>query len=67
MSEVNVMFTDDEIKDAFECFDLSSNGYITQNEIRVIMESMGEYVSEEEIDEMIRMLDNQGNGEIIYQ
>lgn len=52
------MFTDDEIKDAFECFDLSSNGYITQNEIRVIMESMGEYVSEEEIDEMIRMLDN---------
>jgi calmodulin len=58
MSEGNVIFSDEEIKEAFDTFDLGTNGYITNNEIRVIMEAMGEYVTEEEIDEMVRMLDN---------
>mmetsp|Transcript_11850 Transcript_11850/g.1779 ORF Transcript_11850/g.1779 Transcript_11850/m.1779 type:complete len:100 (+) Transcript_11850:561-860(+) len=63
---MHVMFTDDEIKEAFDTFDNDSNGFISAEEIRTIMDGMGEYVTDEEIDEMVRMLDLEGKGQVAF-
>lgn len=57
-------FTDQEIKEAFDTFDMDTNQYISADEIRTIMDTIGEYVTDEEIDEMIRMLDLEGKGQV---
>lgn len=66
LSGMHVMFTQDEIKNAFDTFDMDKNGFISAEEIRAIMEAIGEYVTDEEIDEMIRMLDYEGKGQVGY-
>lgn len=43
-------FTDEEIKETFELFDLNKNGYVGAAEIRYILDIVGEEVSDEEID-----------------
>ena len=60
------MFSDEDIKEAFNTFDLDVNGYVSAEEIRTVMESMGEYATDEEIDEMIRMLDYEGIGQVAF-
>lgn len=60
-------FTDNEIKEAFLTFDLNGNGYIGAPEIRFVLEAMGEEVTDEEVDEMIRMLDVDGDGEVNFK
>ena len=49
----------------FLTFDLNGNGYIGAQEIRFVLEAMGEQVTDEEVDEMIRMLDVDGDGDSI--
>jgi Ca2+-binding EF-hand superfamily protein len=41
---------------------MNGNGYIGVTEIRFVMDALGEDVMDEEIDEMIRMLDIDGDG-----
>lgn len=60
-------FTYAEIQDAFNTFDLDGNGYICAEEIRRVMDMIGEYVTDEEVDEMIRMLDRGGEGQVAFQ
>lgn len=48
-------------------FDLNGNGYIGNAEIRFVLEAMQEKVTDEEIDEMIRMLDVDGDGEVNFK
>ena len=64
---VNGMFqnqpvSDDQIKEAFFTFDMNGNGYIGVSEIRFVLDALGEDVTDEEIDEMVRMLDVDGDG-----
>ena len=51
------VFTEEDIKKAFNLFDLDSNGYIGAAELRHILIFMGEHVTDEEVDMMIGMLD----------
>ena len=60
-------FTNEEIKEAFETFDLDGNGNISAEEIRRVMDMIGEYVTDEEVDEMIRMLDRDGRGQVCFE
>ena len=60
-------FTDAEIKEAFYTFDLNGNGYVGAAEIRFVMDALGEAVTDEEIDEMIRMVDVDGDGEVNFR
>lgn len=60
-------FTDAEIKEAFYTFDLNGNGYVGAAEIRFVMDALGEAVTDEEIDEMIRMVDIDGDGEVNFR
>ena len=59
-------FSDDEIKEAFFTFDMNGNGFVGAAEIRFVLDALGEEVTDEEIDEMIRLLDNDGDGQCGY-
>lgn len=63
----NQPFTDDQIKEAFFTFDMNGNGYIGVAEIRFVLDALGEDVTEEEIDEMVRMLDVDGDGQVNFK
>lgn len=60
-------FTDDQIKDAFFTFDMSGNGFVGASEIRFVLDALGESVTNEEIDEMIRLIDFDGDGQVNYK
>lgn len=60
-------FTYSEIQEAFNTFDLDGNGFISAEEIRRVMDMIGEFVTDEEVDEMIRMLDRGGEGQVAFQ
>lgn len=46
---------------------MNGNGYVGAAEIRFVMDALGEQVTDEEIDEMIRMLDIDGDGEVNFR
>jgi calmodulin len=47
-------------------FDKDGNGYITKNELRHLMNNIGENFTEKEIEEMIREADTDGDGKVNY-
>ncbi|KAH9507180.1 putative N-acetyltransferase 8B [Bulinus truncatus] len=51
---------------AFRVFDKDGNGFITTDELRLAMTSMGEKMSEKEVDQMIREADRNGDGRVDY-
>ena len=57
-------FTEDEIKDAFHTIDFNKDGSITFEDLKYFLEYIGEKATEEEIEEMIRMCDLNGNHEV---
>lgn len=59
-------FTDAEIKEAFEAFDLDKNGFVGAAELRHVLVNIGEKVSDDEVDEMIRMVDGDGDGQVSF-
>ena len=59
-------FTDKEIEDAFRFIDLDKNMFIGASEIRHVLICMGELITDEEVDEMVRMVDQDGDGQVSY-
>lgn len=60
-------FTDNEILEAFQAFDLDKNNYVGAAEIRHVLTNIGEQVTDEEVDEMIRMVDLDGDGQVSFE
>ena len=58
--------TDEELLEAFKVFDRDGNGFITSHELRNIMNSLGENLSPEEIEEMVKEADQENDGQIDY-
>merc|ERR1711997_1246605 len=56
-----------EFKEAFSLFDKDGNGLISAAELRHVMTNLGEKLTDEEVDEMIREADVDGDGAINYQ
>ena len=52
--------------EAFSAFDKDSSGYIDANELRIVLEMMGQKTTEEEIFRMIAEADNENTGRINY-
>ena len=48
-------------------FDKDGNGFISAAELRHVMVNLGEKLSDEEVDEMIREADIDGDGQIKYE
>jgi calmodulin len=58
--------SEDEIREAFKVFDKDGNGFISAAELRHVMTNLGEKLTDEEVDEMIREADVDGDGQIDY-
>ena len=46
---------------------MNGNGFIGAAEIRFVLDALGEAATDEEIDEMIRMVDIDGDGEVNFR
>lgn len=58
---------EEELREAFRVFDKNNDGLISSNELRHVMTSLGERLSEEEVDDMIKEADLDGDGQVNYE
>jgi calmodulin len=58
--------SEEELKEAFKVFDKDGNGFISAAELRHVMTNLGEKLTDEEVDEMIREADVDGDGQVNY-
>lgn len=56
--------SEEEIREAFRVFDKDGNGFISAAELRHVMTNLGEKLTDEEVDEMIREADIDGDGQV---
>jgi calmodulin len=57
---------EEEIREAFKVFDKDGTGFISAAELRHVMTNLGEKLTDEEVDEMIREADVDGDGQVNY-
>ncbi|XP_067136555.1 calmodulin-like [Centruroides vittatus] len=58
--------SDEEIIEAFKFFDKEGTGLVNAAELRRVMTTMGQKLSEQEVDDMIKQADVDENGNIDY-
>eukprot|EP00745_Piridium_sociabile_P041893 TRINITY_DN83508_c0_g1_i1.p1 TRINITY_DN83508_c0_g1~~TRINITY_DN83508_c0_g1_i1.p1 ORF type:complete len:170 (+),score=58.42 TRINITY_DN83508_c0_g1_i1:69-512(+) len=58
--------TSDNLREAFRIFDKEGNGMVNAVELRHVLTNLGEKLSDEEVDEMIREADITGDGQVNY-
>lgn len=56
----------EELKEAFKVFDKDGNGFISAAELRHVMTSLGEKLTDEEVDAMMKEADADGDGQVDY-
>ncbi|GIX65706.1 calmodulin, putative [Babesia caballi] len=59
--------TEEELVQAFKVFDRDGNGFISAQELRHVMTNLGEKLTNEEVEEMLREADVDGDGKINYE
>ena len=59
--------TEEEIREAFKVFDKNGDNLISAAELRHVMTTLGEKLTDQEVDEMIREADVDGDGQINYE
>ncbi|ELT91434.1 hypothetical protein CAPTEDRAFT_146942 [Capitella teleta] len=58
--------TEEEMREAFRVFDKDGDGFISAAELRHVMANLGEKLTEQEVDEMIKEADINGDGKVDY-
>ena len=56
--------SEEEIREAFKVFDSDNTGFISPAELRHVLTSIGEKLTDDEVDEMIREADQDGDDRI---
>ena len=59
--------SEEELRESFRVFDKDGNGYISAAELRHVMTNLGEKLTDDEVDEMMKEADTNGDGQISYQ
>jgi len=59
--------SDDEMKEAFDIFDKDRNGLISAFELRNVMSNLGEQLTDEEVEEMMREADTDMDGYLNFE
>ncbi|RCV36347.1 hypothetical protein SEVIR_7G321500v4 [Setaria viridis] len=57
---------EEELREAFRVFDQDQNGFISRDELRHVLQNLGERLSDDELAEMLREADVDGDGQINY-
>ncbi|XP_054286889.1 calmodulin-beta-like isoform X1 [Macrosteles quadrilineatus] len=57
---------EDELREAFRVFDKNNDGLISSTELRHVMTNLGEKLTDEEVDDMIKEADLDGDGMVNY-
>ncbi|XP_040385423.1 calmodulin-like protein 5 [Oryza brachyantha] len=57
---------DEELREAFKVFDKDQDGLISAAELRHVMISLGEKLTDEEVEQMIREADLDGDGQVNF-
>ena len=57
----------DQIRQAFSMMDRDGSGKISAAELKQVMRSIGERLTDDDIDEIIREIDMDGDGEVDYE
>ncbi|CAN0368049.1 unnamed protein product, partial [Discosporangium mesarthrocarpum] len=57
---------EEELRTIFELFDCDRDGFLTQSEIREILWSLGQHPTEDDMEDMIRKHDTNGNGTLEF-
>ena len=57
---------EEELREAFKLFDKDGNGFINAAELKHVMAGLGEKLTDEEIDEMVKAADVFGDGKISF-
>ena len=55
-----------ELVESFRVFDKDGNGFVSTAEVKMIMCNVGENLQEDEIDDMVREIDPDGEGQVNY-
>lgn len=55
-----------ELREAFRVFDNDGDGFISPDELRRVMTNLGEKLTDEDVDDMIREADLNGDGLVDY-
>jgi len=58
---------EEEIRSAFKVFDINKTGFISASTLREVMTTLGEKLTEEEVEEMIIDADTDHDGQINYE
>ncbi|XP_059484906.1 calmodulin-beta-like isoform X1 [Neocloeon triangulifer] len=58
---------EEELREAFRVFDKNNDGLISSIELRHVMTNLGEKLSDEEVDDMIKEADLDGDGMVNYE
>ena len=58
---------EEELREAFRVFDRNGDGFISASELRHVMTNLGEKLSDEEVEDMIKEADLDGDGLVNYE
>ncbi|XP_020104890.1 calmodulin-like protein 8 [Ananas comosus] len=64
MKETN---DEEELKEAFKVFDKDQNGFISASELSNVMINLGEKLTDEEVEQMIKEADMDGDGQVNFE
>ena len=56
-----------ELKKAFEVMDANKDGVVTKEELTTLLKGLGEDVTDDVVDEMIKIADENGDGKIQFE
>lgn len=56
--------SEEEIREAFKVFDRDNNGFISAIELRYVLVSIGEKLTDAQVEEMVLVADQNGDGQI---
>ena len=56
-----------ELKKAFEVMDANKDGVVTRDELKTLLKGLGESVTDEVVDEMIKIADENNDGKIQFE
>ena len=57
----------EELRDAFQVFDKQGTGMISVHDLKLSLTTLGERLADEEIDELVREVDQDGEGMVNYE